>query len=305
MFGNGVQIEYLVCVNKALQFIDVNLDQELTLEIVAAVACYSPFHFHRIFKTLTHETLNGYISRKRIEKAASVLLHRKEVTVTEISSQYGFNSNSSFTRAFRKFYGVSPSMFRLQRAGQFSKIGEVDSNMRQAYKDLETYFCDMNNLKNWIEMNAKIEIKEMPELKLAYVTSIGHDRIASAYESLVKWARPKGLLDATDTKLVTIYHDSFKITAPEKVRISACITLNTPFNVSAEVGLTTIEKGRCIVASAELELKNFGDAWKGLFVWMAENGYKKADRNPFEVYHNDYRTHPERKCVIDLCIPIE
>ncbi len=305
MFSKGIPIEYLVSVNKALQFIEVNLDQDLTLEEVSAIACYSPFHFHRIFKTTTNETLNSYISRKRIEKAASILLHKHELSITEISSQHGFNSNSSFTRSFKKFYNLSPSAFRQQGPAQFSKIGEIESKIGQVYKNLEAYFCDMNNLKNWIEMNAKIEIKEMPELKLAYVTSLGHKGIAAAYDVLVKWAKPNGILELADTKMVTIYHDSFKITSPEKVRLSACVTLNTPISASGEVGLTTIQKGRCIVASAELELKDFGNAWKGLFVWMAENGYKKADRNPYEIYHNDYRTHPHQKSIVDFCIPIE
>jgi len=305
MFSNGIPIEYLVSVNKAVQFIESNLDQNLTLESVSAIACYSPFHFHRIFKNVTNETLNNYISRKRIEKAASILLHKHEVSITEISSQYGFNSNSSFTRSFKKFYSLNPSTFRQQGPAQFSKIGEIESKMGQVYKNLEAYFCDMNNLKNWIEMNAKIEIKEMPELNLAYVTSLGHKGIAAAYDVLVKWAKPKGILELAATKIVTIYHDSFKITSPEKVRISACVTLNAPISASGQVGLRTIEKGRCIVASAELELKDFGNAWKGLFVWMAENGYKKAERNPYEIYHNDYRNHPQQKSVVDFCIPIE
>jgi AraC family transcriptional regulator len=69
-----VQVTYISSVNKALQFIDENLDTNLSLDTIAKVACFSPFHFHRIFKAITNETLNGYINRKRIEKAASVLL---------------------------------------------------------------------------------------------------------------------------------------------------------------------------------------------------------------------------------------
>lgn len=70
---------------------DENLDTDLTLEVVAKTACYFPFHFHRIFKTVMHETLTAYIKRKRIEKKASVLLRRKEVSISELSFQYGFN----------------------------------------------------------------------------------------------------------------------------------------------------------------------------------------------------------------------
>lgn len=298
------QPAYINSVNKALLFIDENLDTDLSLEIIADVACFSPFHFHRIFKAITNETLNVYINRKRIEKTAAVLLHKPEVSVTALSLQYGFNSNSSFTRAFKHYYGMSPSEFRRQSIGRFSKIGKVESKNGQALLTFEAYFCNINNLKNWIEMNAKIEIKTLEKLNLAYVTCIGHQDIAKAYDTLVKWATPLDLLQQPDTKMITVYHDSFKITAPDKVRISACITLNEPTKATGEIGLSSIEKGKFIAGSFVITLDEFEKAWNSLFIWMAENGYQKADRDPFEIYHNDYRLHPEKKAIVDFYIPI-
>lgn len=153
-------------------------------------------------------------------------------------------------------------------------------------------------------MNAKIEIKTLEKLNLAYVTAIGHQGIAKAYDTLVKWATPLGLLQQPGAKMVTIYHDSFKITAPNQVRISACITLNEPVRVSGETGLTSIEKGKFIVGSFVITLDEFEKSWNSLFIWMGENGYQKANRDPFEIYHNDYRLHPEQKAMVDFYIPI-
>jgi AraC family transcriptional regulator len=299
-----VQITYTSSVNKALQFMDENLDTNLSLETISKVACFSPFHFHRIFKAITNETLNSYIHRKRIEKVASVLTHKPEVSITELSLLFGFNSNSSLTRAFKKYYNISPSEFRKQKNSRFSKISKIESKNGQERIVFEEYICSINNLKNWIEMNAKIEIKEMANLELAYVTSIGEHGVTTAYDTLVKWATPLGLLKNPDTKMVTIYHDSFKTTNPEKVRMSACITLTDPVKVSGNIGRTSIEKGKFIVGSFVIGLTEFEKSWNSLFVWMAENGYKKADRNPFEIYHNDYRIHPEKKCIVDYFIPI-
>lgn len=42
-----------------------------------------------------------------------------------------------------------------------------------------------------------------------------------------------------------------------------------------------------------------------LFMLMNENRFKKADKNPLEIYYNDYRLHPEKKCKVDICIPVE
>ncbi|QNR87103.1 AraC family transcriptional regulator [Pedobacter riviphilus] len=303
-FDKELQITYISSLNKALQFIDENLDTSLSLEMISKVACFSPFHFHRIFKAITNETLNAYVNRKRIEKVASVLMHKPEASITELSLLFGFNSNSSLTRSFKKYYNISPSEFRKQKKGKFSKISKIESKNGQELVAFEEYICSIDNLKNWIEMNAKIEIREMANLELAYVTSIGEQGIATSYDTLVKWATPLGLLKNPETKMVTIYHDSFKITSPEKVRISACITLTEPIKPSGNIGRTSIEKGKFIVGSFVIGITEFEKSWNSLFVWMAENGYKKADRDPFEIYHNDYRVHPEKKCIVDYFIPI-
>lgn len=297
--------DYIKRINLILLFIDQNLDQELNLQTIAEIGNYSPFHLHRIFKAVTSETLNEYITRKRIEKAASVLLHQRKITISELSLQYGFSSNSSFTRTFKKFYSISPKEFRIANPNKFSKIGTAQSKNGQENALSEEYICSINNHINWIKMNAKIEIKEMPKLDLAYITQIGHSGMQDAYSKLMKWAFPKGLLENQNVKIVTIYHDSFKITDPDKVRMSACISLNEKIKPNGEIGLATLEKGRCIVGRFEIQITEFEKSWSGLFIWMSENGYKKADRNPYEIYYNDFKEHPQRISIVDFCIPIE
>jgi len=297
--------DYIKRINNIFLFIDENLDQELNLETIANIGFYSPFHLHRIFKAITNETINEYITRKRIEKTALILLHKRDITISELSLQYGFNSNSSFTRTFKKFYGISPTEFRKSNPNKFSKIGKVQSKNGQESEILEEYICNINNHKNWIKMKAKIEIKEMPKLDLAFITQIGHNGMENAYDKLIKWAIPKGLLENENLKVVTIYHDSFKITEPDKVRMSACISLKEKVKVTGEIGLTTIEKGKFIVGHFEIRINEFEKSWNSLFIWMNENGYKKADRNPYEIYYNNFNEHPEKISIVDFCIPIE
>jgi AraC family transcriptional regulator len=297
--------DYIKRINNIFCFIDDNLDQELTLETIANIGFYSPFHLHRIFKAITNETINEYITRKRIEKTALILLHKREITISELSLQYGFNSNSSFTRTFKKFYGINPTEFRKSNPNKFSKIGKVQSKNGQENGILEEYICNINNQKNWIKMKAKIEIKEMPKLDLAFITQIGHTGIENAYSKLIKWATPRGLLENENLKVVTIYHDSLKITETDKVRMSACISLKEKVDISGEIGLTTIEKGKCIVGHFEIAMNEFEKSWTSLYIWMSENGYKKSDRNPYEIYYNDFNKHPEKISIVDFCIPIE
>lgn len=297
--------DYIERINRILTYIDENLDNDLSLEKVAAIGFYSPFHLHRLFKAITNETLNGYITRKRLEKTAALLLHNKALTVGELSLQFGFNSNSSFTRAFKKFYGLSPSDFRRQSPSHYSKISKTESKNGQMPQVFEEYICNINHLKNWIEMNAKIEIKEMPKLNLAFITQIGVDGLDDAFRRLLKWARPKGLLADPEFKLARIFYDSFKITEANKVRMSVCLLLKDRVEVGGEVGLTTIEKGKFIVGHFEVKPKDFEKSWSSLYIWMNENGYKKADRNPFEIFHNNFKEHPKGKARVDMYIPIQ
>lgn len=298
-----IQVDYSIRINRVFEYIDENMDSDLSLDTVAERAFFSPFHFHRIFKFITGETLNNYVTRRRIEKSALDLLH-KNITVTEISHKSGFSDLPSFSRAFKKYYGLSPTEFRKQNPHRYSKISQLHSKNRQVYPDYAKYICIIDNLTNWIKMNAKIEIKNMPEMDLAYVTSIGPQNLEKAYSKLLQWAVPQGLMNE-QSKLVTIYHDSFKITEAGKIRMSASIILNQPAPIEGEIGLTSIPAGRFIVGSFEIGLDEFEKSWTGLFLWMNENGYKKSDRNPFEIYHNNFNEHPERKAVVDFYIPIE
>ncbi len=300
-----MQTDHRNRINKVFEHIDKNLDSDLSLAVVSEIACFSPFHFHRVFKTITGETLNEYVTRRRIEKAASVLIHNRSIRIKELSLQNGFDNNASFTRAFKKFYGVNPSKFRKENPNTFSKIRQLEGTNGQTYPSYEKYIRSIDDLKNWTEMNAKIEIKEVPALGFASITQIGVNGIEYAFERLIKWANSKDLLENPSAKLARIFHDTFKVTAPGKVRMSICLLTNEPFVAEGEIHKGKIKKGKCIVGRYEITPNDFERSWSGLFIWMNENGYKKAEENPFEIYHNDFRARAGNKFTVDLCIPIE
>jgi AraC family transcriptional regulator len=302
--NNEIQADYRNRINRVFQFIDEHLESDLSLNTVSQIAFFSPFHFHRVFKFVTGETLNEYVTRRRIEKSALDLLHNN-IKATELAHKYGFSDISSFSRAFKKYYGVSPTEFKKDNPNRHSKIRQLKSKNGQDYPDYEKYICIINNLKKWTEMNAKIEIKETPQLNLAAVTHVGVNGIENAFETLTKWAIPKGLLENPETKMGRVFYDSFKVTAPDKVRMSIVLTTNEPFEAEGEINKLTIDKTKCIVGRFEITPNEFEKSWTSLFIWMNENGYKKSVENPFEIYHNDYREHPENKFIVDLYIPVE
>lgn len=294
--------DYQQRINRVFQYIDEHLDADLSLERLADIAAFSPFHFHRIFKFITGEQPHAYVSRRKIEKAALDLLHQ-QIPASVIAHRYGFSDTSSFSRAFKKYYSVSPTEFIKQHPHRVSKIRQLQRKIGQAYPDREKYLCLILELTNWITMNAKIELKEVPSMELAYVSCIGSEHLGNAFQTLTRWATPKGLMHE-QAQLLTVYHDSFKVTEASKVRMSAGMVIHEEIPAAGEIAMRSLAPGKCIVGSFEIRVEEFEKSWTGLFLWMNEQGYKKADQDPFELYHNNFNEHPEKKARVDFYIPI-
>lgn len=290
---------------KAIAYIDSNLDADLSLEKMAGIAMYSPFHFHRIFKLITGETLQNYIIRKKIEKSAFYLAVKKDIELKELYLDLGFSNHSVFSKTFKKYYGISPTTFRNSAPETFHKILQIQSKNGQMDTVFSQYICTIENLLNWTKMNLKIEVKELPEMNLAAVMSLGIANVEPSYNVLIDWAKKKQLFPRENVKMISVYHDSFKVTPPDKVRIHACMLLDK--NLEKQEGVVfseTIDTGKFIVGSGEVTLQDFEQCWVSLFLWMNEHHYSKRKTFPFEIYHTNFKEHPEGKMIVDFCIPV-
>ncbi|SDQ43125.1 transcriptional regulator, AraC family [Chryseobacterium soldanellicola] len=297
--------EYKKRIIKAIQYIDNNLDIELSLEKVSEIAAYSPFHFHRIFRLITGETIQSYIIRKRIEKSAFYLALRKNIKVKEIYLQFGFSNHSTFNKTFKKYYGKAPSEFRKSAPENFHKIQLKQSKNGQIDMVFQQYICNIENLLNWTNMNLKIKVTDLPEMNLAAVMSLGIANVEHSFNILINWAKKKNLFSEDHVKMISVYHDSFKVTPANKVRIHAYMLLDEKLKKQeGEVFSETIEPGKFIFGSGEVTLNDFEQCWVSLFLWIKENNYTARKAFPFEIYHTNFKEHPEGKMIVDFCIPI-
>lgn len=97
---------------RILSFIEDNYSEDLSLETVANTAGFSKFHFARLFKQYTNTTFYEYLTSKRIVVSKQLL--RKNVPVTDVAFQTGFNNLTTFSRCFKKYVGLSPSQYKSQ-----------------------------------------------------------------------------------------------------------------------------------------------------------------------------------------------
>ena len=109
-------------VNRVIDHIEDHLTEPLPVEKLARLAHFSPFHFHRIFRSLVGEPLHAFVQRLRLERAVFQMLHGPRTTLTAIALQAGFASSSDFSRTFKQKYGFSPRGFSRERFLQESKI---------------------------------------------------------------------------------------------------------------------------------------------------------------------------------------
>ncbi len=106
---------YVERVKKVVDYLKNNPNTDLSLKKIATIAMFSEFHFHRIFKEVTGETLRRYVKRLRMEKAGACLAHNNSMVIKELWGQLGYSTASHFSKDFRHFYGCSPSQYQKQR----------------------------------------------------------------------------------------------------------------------------------------------------------------------------------------------
>jgi AraC family transcriptional regulator len=92
-------------------YVRARLDERITLEAVAAVAGFSAFHFHRVFRVAYGENLNAYVVRHRMQRAAREL-RSTDRRVIDIALKCGYESASAFGRAFLRAFEMTPSAYR-------------------------------------------------------------------------------------------------------------------------------------------------------------------------------------------------
>ena len=97
--------------NRVIEFIDANLENDISLADLAAVAELSSFHFSRSFRTSTGKSPQQYVMQQRLERA-KILLARPELPIVEVSLRSGFKNQSHFTSWFRKYTNFTPKLWR-------------------------------------------------------------------------------------------------------------------------------------------------------------------------------------------------
>lgn len=296
-------MEYRKRVCMAMDFISQNIQRDLSLDEIADAACFSKFHFHRIFKAAVGETIAEFTRRLRLERAANWLCNEK-MDITAIAMDCGFSTSQNFAKAFKLHFGKTPTDYRNSKKGNRVSNTTDATSLRVSYSDAIT----LNRSREIQERRPpmKAEVKMLPDQLMAYVRKMGpygQKTCEAAFGELIPFAAPRGYIRPGG--FLCLYWDNPEVTPPDKCRTDACVLVPPEAKPEGAVGLQTLVGGPYLLYRIEVKPEGFRQAWDDAFVWIVEHGYECANLPCFELYHNDAREHPEGKWIADIGIPLK
>jgi len=276
---------HAIRIDRALRYLARHLDEDLPLERVASVACFSACHFHRIWHGMLGETLAETVRRLRLQRAAVALLGSGR-TVEAIAREAGFGSVPPFARAFRAAFGVPPIAYRRGRGLGASRFVQRATTENDPMHD--------------------VTIEERPALRLATLAHRGpYEGIGTAFDRLNVWGQARGLI-GPETRFIGIYHDEPEVVPVDKLRSEAGITVPSGFVVpEGEVRLVEVPAGRSAVLRFRGPYAELEAPYRFLYgTWLPGSG-EEADEIPcLEEYLNDPKELPPSKWLTAIHLPL-
>lgn len=246
--SHSVKPQYQQAISKVLNYINQNLAGDVSLDTLARIANYSPFHFQKIFSDSILETPKQYVIRLRLERAAHFMLLFPNLAIQEIAAGCGFSSNSIFSRAFKNFYGISAELYKGLSHEELYKI----NNRKNQFIHLQetSWITPITNIQ---KKNDTVKIASTPIVKTIYPfkiaaiqTTLSHkENISFAFKSLLQWAIPQNLITSS-TRYFGIWLDFPFITPYDKCRYLCGIDLGIDIKASKGIDVLDFKKGQYI-----------------------------------------------------------
>lgn len=161
-------MEWINKLNQAITYIEDNLESGVDYAEAAKIACCSTFHFQRMFSYIAEVPLSEYIRRRRMTKAAFEL-QNSNIKILELSEKYGYDSPTSFNRAFQNIHNISPSAARakgvvLKAYPRITLTIYVKGNVEMQYRIVEKKGFRIVGVKEHMNMIVEECFDKVPKL---------------------------------------------------------------------------------------------------------------------------------------------
>ncbi len=281
----AIRLDYQERLNVVTEYIDNNLDEELSITVLAEISNFSPFHPHRIFKGFLGEPIGNYITRTRVEAAAHLIRYSK-LEIKSIAYNVGYQSPSSLNKIFKQYYNISPTEYRKDKKNVAVRPIINNSNIK---------------LKS-------PEIIEIPKKQVVYIRIIGkygNIYYQKTWNELWDFIK-KNELFSEGIERIGISHDDPKITKSKNCRYDACLTIHKTVIPKGKIGIKKIDGGKFAVFKYQGSYTNLGEVYDTIFSdWYSKCNYELRNIPIMEKKVNDPLLTEPSKLKTEIYIPIK
>jgi AraC family transcriptional regulator len=262
--------DYFEAFYRVIAYIETGYREKITLQDISEVAKFSKFYFHRVFKAISGETIYDYIQRVRLQKSTEKL---HNMGITEVAVTSGYETNSSFGKAFKRYFGVSPKEFKKSIIERI-EISSIQPMRRESLEPIDVLYVRREG-ESYSEVASE-----------SWSTLMGF-----AYGQKIK--HKKGLM-GKDAMMFGIGHDNPDFHS--LMRYDACISWDDKSVQSVgEISSKTVAGGDYALFLHRGSYSSLPETYKAIGNWIVQNSIQSGDRPIFEKYLNrdPRRTKPE------------
>lgn len=286
--------DYRRAIEAALNYLELSIDRPLEVDGLARHAAYSRFHIQRLFAAATGLRVAEYHRLLRLKRAGEQLAFRPELPVTEIGLNAGYENSESFSRAFKRVLGCSPSTFRQQPDWPIWQLA----------------FNSLDNTRTRFMSSAlefsEIRVIEFPETNIAELIHEGDPILLSrTVGHFIKWRRENSLPPAKSATFNILYDDPEDCDA-KNYRFGVACEIRRPVEENG-IGVAghTIPAGRCAVIRHRGSLDHAGAKIRALYAdWLPNSGEELRDSPLFVQRLSLYPDVPEQDAEADIFLPL-
>jgi AraC family transcriptional regulator len=276
-------------IGKVIDYLSAHLDEDLDVEQLSRVANLSKFHFHRVFTAHTGVPVAQLVNLMRLKRASFQLAFNRSYPITDIALDAGYSNPESFSRAFKKAHGQTPSQFRSS----------------PEWDDWTEKFQFQRSERNR-KMN--VEIVDFAEEKVAVLEHVGPPTtLMTSVTKFIEWRKSSKLSpEATSNTYGVPYTDPDKVDA-DRFRFDICGTIRSdvPDN---EQGVVTgkIPGGRCARTRHHGSTDAIADTVRRLYAeWLPQSNEALRDFPCFFHYIDRMPRVSEHEQVTDIYLPLK
>lgn len=283
-------MDYTERLKKVTDYIGQHLDDDLSLERLSDVACFSKHHFHRIFTAMTGLSLYQYVRWLRLKRASYQLLHKEDKSIIDIAVQAGFESHEAFTRAYKKQFNRTPSETR-------------STGINPTWTLERPYVLPHHKGK---EM--KVEIRQNPSIRLAMLEHVGDPALVpETVNQLIAWAKSQTIdLKPKAGNAFGLAYDDPKTTPKANFRFGLGIKVPEQYELNDPITECYLPAGRYAVATHYGSHDNIADTVYGLYRdWLPSTNESLGELPCIFSYQNFEHEVPETELVTECWLQLK